>query len=588
MIVKMQKIYIASHADHRKGLLETLRDVGVVHLTPAKRNVTEDKDLQDRIDRAERASQILMLHKPAGQPPEAKALEVIDETLRIQHLDAEAQARLTALHLQLRQTGTWGDLRLEPIHKLADAGLSPLFVSVPRNKISSVEGELVQVLGELPQDRLLLGVIERRREFVPPPEVEILSLPQRDAPSIRAEATEIQEALKARAQRLGQLAHLLPQVQAEIEHLQRQARFLYASRGGLESGAVFGLQGWIPAENVDALKTEIGQAGLSVAYSLSDPVADDLPPTLVRPPRWAKPITGLFDILGTVPGYAESDVSAMFMIMLPLFAAMLIGDAGYGLLFALVPLLFYRRFVKIAGQPKVHLVLIIGAATVIWGSFTATFFGHTWYDPIIPVNLSEESRFLVSRISFIIATLHLSLAKLWRAANRWPSLSSVGDAGWAIFLWGMYGVVCHFVLKSEFGYSTPWPYLLYIGGTLAVLFNSPSRNIPKTLLLGVANFPLAMMGTFSDTISYVRLMAVGLASGVLGANFNKMAFQLDFWPAMVLVLVLGHGLNFALTLIALFAHGVRLNMLEFCSNLGMQWTGYLYSPFKDNFLQEKR
>ena len=84
---------------------------------------------------------------------------------------------------------------------------------------------------------------------------------------------------------------------------------------------------------------------------------------------------------------------------------------------------------------------------------------------------------------------------------------------------------------------------------------------------------------FSDVISYVRLMAVGLASSVLAVSFNDIAFQADILPITILVLVFGHSLNVGLALIAMFAHGVRLNMLEFSSNLGIEWGGHPFRPF---------
>ena len=76
-----------------------------------------------------------------------------------------------------------------------------------------------------------------------------------------------------------------------------------------------------------------------------------------------------------------------------------------------------------------------------------------------------------------------------------------------------------------------------------------------------------MLSAFSDVISYVRLMAVGLASSVLAVSFNEMALDVDFWPLTVLVLVFGHGLNIGLAMIAMFAHGVRLT----CSSSATTW-----------------
>jgi V/A-type H+-transporting ATPase subunit I len=169
---------------------------------------------------------------------------------------------------------------------------------------------------------------------------------------------------------------------------------------------------------------------------------------------------------------------------------------------------------------------------------------------------------------------------LWQAFKFFPDLRFLCRTGWAIFIWGMLGVVKMFVLGGSVAWNTPWPYLLIIGAILAILFESPSKNILKMLLLGIANFPLSMLSAFSDVISYVRLMAVGLASGVLASSFNDLALNSGSWLIAAPTLIFGHGLNIGLALIALFAHGVRLNMLEFSNNLGMQWIGYSYKPFK--------
>ena len=198
--------------------------------------------------------------------------------------------------------------------------------------------------------------------------------------------------------------------------------------------------------------------------------------------------------------------------------------------------------------------------------------------PPIPVDLSQHSRFLLMKLSFVVGAVHLSVAQLWRALAVYPDLRFLNRLGWAVFIWGMLGVVLFFVLRSPMAWDTPWPYFLIVGATMAILFASPCRNVPKMLGLGIADFPLSLLAAFSDVISYVRLMAVGLASSVLAVNFNEMARSAGPWPLMIAILLFGHGLNLGLAMIALFAHGVRLNMLEFSNNLGMQWTGYAYDP----------
>jgi V/A-type H+-transporting ATPase subunit I len=83
-------------------------------------------------------------------------------------------------------------------------------------------------------------------------------------------------------------------------------------------------------------------------------------------------------------------------------------------------------------------------------------------------------------------------------------------------------------------------------------------------------------------MSYLRLFAVGLASYYIASAFNTLGCrvaEMATWFAAAPVLAFGHGLNLGLAAIAIFAHGVRLNMLEFSNNAGVQWAGYAYAPY---------
>lgn len=95
---------------------------------------------------------------------------------------------------------------------------------------------------------------------------------------------------------------------------------------------------------------------------------------------------------------------------------------------------------------------------------------------------------------------------------------------------------------------------------------------------------LDTISAFSNIMSYIRLFAVGMASVAIAQSFNAMAsgmlkgFAL---PAGILVLVIGHGLNLVMGLLSVVVHGVRLNLLEFSGQLGMEWTGIQYQPFAE-------
>jgi V/A-type H+-transporting ATPase subunit I len=46
------------------------------------------------------------------------------------------------------------------------------------------------------------------------------------------------------------------------------------------------------------------------------------------------------------------------------------------------------------------------------------------------------------------------------------------------------------------------------------------------------------------------------------------------------ILLAGHTLNIVLALLAVFVHAIRLNILEYSGQLGMEWSGFKYEPFK--------
>lgn len=589
MIVPMQKVYIAARADQRDELLSQLRRIGVVHLAPVtpQRAVADEETRQD-IDALARAIQILEETSPADPPADMPVKQAAQTVLDIERRAAEHRHTLSQLHRELEQITMWGDLRLEQIEALRRSGVNVRFYMVPRDALDNVHADcLVDVAPGLGRKRLV-AAITRRGSIRLPDGSEPVQLPTRDAPSIREQAARIEEQMRDDKRLLRQLAHRLTDIRNQHARLRQKAAFTVATRSGLEGKDLFAVRGWVPEDAVDTLPAELRQAGITAAVRMIAPEPDEEPPTLIRSPKLVQPIRGMLSLLGTVPGYREFDLSVPFMIALPIFTAILISDGGYGLLLMLAPLLLYRVVARQLGEAFTQLLIVVGAAGLLWGVLCGSFFGVVLYDPLLPVNLSERSRTLLMHISFTMGAIHLSLAQLWQAVRYWPDPRAISKVGWAVFVWGMYGVVRMFVLRMPMGWDTPWPMLLIVGAALAIVFHKPSRNVPLMIGAGLANFPLSMMSAFSDVISYVRLMAVGLASTVLASSFNDLALGMNYKPATILVLVFGHGLNVGLVLIAMFAHGVRLNMLEFATNLGMQWTGYPYDPFAEATAQEQK
>ena len=134
------------------------------------------------------------------------------------------------------------------------------------------------------------------------------------------------------------------------------------------------------------------------------------------------------------------------------------------------------------------------------------------------------------------------------------------------------------------GHAVRWwvAAVLLVSFAVVSWFTEPGKNPLKRVLIGLASSILPLLGTFSDIMSYIRLFAVGLASYYIAAAFNGLGAQVAesaTWIGGAPIVIFGHALNIGLAGIAIFAHGVRLNMLEFSNNVGVKWAGYAYRPF---------
>ena len=632
MIVKMKKVFVVARSGDRDRLVESLRDLGVVHLSPVDpERAVADEETVSRIDRLGRAIQVLAQVQQVGQPPDVPVDEAVEEVLRIQRDSIERRARLSTLARQLRELETWGDVRLEQFEQLQEAGLDVKFFTIAADGVGEIEADCVQPLAVLASRRALVAVVMREGEAKLPEDCQPMPRPQRDRPSVRAEAAEIDAALKKDTSRLGQLAGLVGAMQAEHRRIEHHAELVVASRGGMADEHLYAMQGWAPVDKAETLASDLTDEELDVAVETREPTEDESPPTLIQYPKWTRPIKGLFDILGTLPGYREIDLAPFFVVAFPIFAAMLIGDAGYGLIFLLLGLLFRKKLLAKAGRAKTQLLILLGAVTVLWGVLTANYFGVTpktvaeaggfvkqteryteidamkdgsggWASvgktmiAVAPLwkEDDKENRKLLMQICFVFGAVHLILAHLRQAVAFAPNLRFLSEVGWMSFLAGMLGVIWQLIIIKKT--AGPWNpiifVLLIVGAVLAIGFtHHGQRSLGKRIGLGVASFLLPSLASFGDTMSYIRLMAVGLASYYIADAFNDLGATVALtatWAIGALVLLFGHALNIGLAIIAIFAHGVRLNMLEFSSNAGVQWAGHAYAPFANADMKESR
>ena len=101
-----------------------------------------------------------------------------------------------------------------------------------------------------------------------------------------------------------------------------------------EDDAITLITGYVPEDRSEDVKALAKANGW--AYLVDDVSDEDNPPTKLRYKGLVRIIQPIYDILGTVPGYREYDISSWFLLFFSVFFAMIIGDAGYGLIFLII------------------------------------------------------------------------------------------------------------------------------------------------------------------------------------------------------------------------------------------------------------
>ena len=178
------------------------------------------------------------------------------------------------------------------------------------------------------------------------------------------------------------------------------------------------------------------------------------------------------------------------------------------------------------------------------------------------------------------------------------SIKILGDIGSVLQLLGIYYLVLSLVVNAEvfsFGLviggipiGTVAIALIGVGFILSFVFSNYEGSIIKSILSSLTNIVSILLGVvnvFSDIVSYIRLLAVGIAGAAISATVNELVSPLlgnfMFMIFAIVLLVFGHGLNMILNILSVIVHGIRLNTLEFSSHLDMSWSGHKFKPFKE-------
>ncbi|MFA4991294.1 MAG: hypothetical protein WC569_01775 [Candidatus Omnitrophota bacterium] len=573
----MKKITLIVQSKDADETLEAVKRLGVLHV--------QHENPPEGIEVARRKDELALLSKAINLLPEAdnkKQInsdydEIIEEIINLSEEKELLLEDLKKIDADISSWREWGDFDPDIIEDLRDKGIWVRLCEIDSARIDDVpEGAILEKFFRK-GNAFYCAVISRQEvkldfKTIEPPEAGL---------------EEMRSLRKEREGKIKDIAMKLTELSAYRDSLVRYGGRLQAIielnevRSGMGKFEKLSyLKGYAPSDKAVGIEKTAAKENWGLV--IEDPEDSDNPPTLIRNPGWIEIIKPVFKIINTIPGYREVDISPHFLLFFCLFFGMLIGDAGYGLVYMFIAALSQWKLKNLKDRKIFYLAYLLSSFAIAWGLITGVFFGpHPWLKPLVPYFSNEVN---VQSFCFLIGAVQLSLAHLWKFLRKWPSLKALSDAGWILILWAAYFLANTLILVKEFPAFAKWG--LIIGAPLVILFTSPDKNILKGIGAGMGDFLLKIMNSFGDIVSYIRLFAVGAAGVAIAASFNQMAANIGNSAvstalAGAIILFLGHTLNIVMGILAILVHGVRLNVLEFSGHLDIEWSGAEYAPFKE-------
>ncbi len=602
MIVPMHKFsFLVFHQDY-SDFLEKVQEIGVVHLIEKQDEVSDEiLEKYDLISNIQSVVKQLTKRgveekKPQKDPDGRQAFEEVSALY--QKLEEKFQ-QLTLLQKEISHVRPWGDFSKKTLEKLAEEGLHVRFFTSPTSRFKEdwKKEYPVEVIGNH-AGQVYFILIQKGEEE-----------PEIDADEIRAPETSVSE-----------LIHYENELKKELEEINRELdahaakslgaikKYGYQIKESVDyqkvventdkqaDEKVMLLEGWVPDEKKDDLIAYLEKN--NILYVAQKAVQEDKAPILLKNKKFAKKFEMLGDLY-SLPKYTELDLTPFFAPFYMLFFGFCLGDAGYGILMGAAALLLKKKVRKEMKQ-IMGLIFYLGVSTFVFGIISGVFFGIPLFETGLPVYKDLAARFeqqgtdinmLLFYLSLVLGGIQILFGLVLKAINETRQFGwkhAVGTAGWIVLITG--GVSLYAIselAEIPFADLNPALYtLLGVSGVMILLLNNMNRNILMNFGIGLWNTYNMVTGILGDLLSYIRLFALGISSAILGFVFNSLAVEMSgsipviSVLVMIVILVIGHGINLFMSGLGAFVHPMRLTFVEFYKNAGFSGGGKRYNPFK--------
>lgn len=372
----------------------------------------------------------------------------------------------------------------------------------------------------------------------------------------------------------------------------------------------FLLSGYIPEESAQRIADEFSKTYEAVV-EIEDIGEAEEAPVLLKNKGWADAGEGVLTSFG-LPAAGEIDPSAIMTAFYVFLFGLMLADVAYGLIVAVACGVLLKRYPRMDGDLKksIKLFFMCGLSTIFWGVMFGGYFGDAvniisrnffgrevsipalWFVP-----LNEPMRMLLWSMIFGMIHMYTGLAlKAYICIKNKRYMDALCDVGfWAILLTGLIlMLVPSNLFASMFQMEVIFPEavnvlakaMAIIGAAGILLMSGRGQKNKWGLRIALGAYDLYNITSWlSDALSYSRLLALGLATGVIASVFNQMGSMMGTGIVgtivFVIVFIAGHIFNLALNLLGTYVHTCRLQYIEFFGKF-YEGGGRGFHPFRSN------
>lgn len=608
MIEKMQKyLFLIYHREY-EGFLQSLRELGVVHIKETK-NPKQFDTLQallakrrDLADLRRRVKSLRSKDAPEVSvilpQSEEQGVAVRSEIEELLEKERDLASQITAQQREIDYWNIWGEYDLDLMKKLENAGYKLHFYVVASQQFKEEWIEEYRAI-KVNDFRAQAYFVTIGQSGDARPEAEEVKAPTASMDEMQRKLETLQQEAEETHNRIVEFADTrLGELDGYDQFIERDFDFANAllQAEPEANDTLMVLEGWVPAKA--EAKVAPALDGVPCYYEQVEIEANDNVPVKLKNNRYAR----LFEMITkmySLPNYGELDITSLFAPFFMLFFALCFGDGGYGLLLLIGATVAKLKAKEDSVKSVCSMLMWLGGTTAIVGSLMGTVFGMVmpWTGGTILGSVPDTyilNQNTMMYLSVVLGLIQIVFGKFIAgyktqvqkgfkyglATYCWAALILFGGLGLVAMKLGEGNPMLAMTSKALLGIAA-------LAFVIALFYNTPGKNIFLNFGSGLWATYNNASGLLGDTLSYIRLFAIGLTGGILGGVFNNLAVQvggglpvgLNF-VVMAIILLFGHGLNFGLCMISSLVHPLRLTFVEFYKNAEFEGGGRQYTPFK--------